>query len=278
MDTSSISFTALYTGQVWYENGMSAPFFTSPRGKLMYWGLQPAEKLAEWTVGTNLRHLLLQRHRIMDHRIHQLIDAGTTQVLEIACGLSPRGHLLTQHFPHLHYVEADLPDMAQRKQKLLSERNGFGANHKVIACNILEQGAPHGLDYILRDVLDPNQATIVITEGLVNYFSRAAITPFWKTLAQEGQHYKALHYFADTYPLSKTDALYKVINPVMKTLGTITRAEVNPLFESDEQVQHYFSDLGFSETQVHQPEDFYPHLDIPKSRGKTFTRVIEAKV
>ena len=26
-DTSSISFTALYTGQVWVRNGLSEPFF-----------------------------------------------------------------------------------------------------------------------------------------------------------------------------------------------------------------------------------------------------------
>lgn len=277
MDTSSISFTALYTGQVWYENGLSAPFFTSNKGRLMYLGLQPAEKLAEWTLGTNLHHLLLQRHHIMDYRLHQLIAEGATQVLEIACGMSPRGHDFTRRYPELNYIEADLPDMARQKQKLLEEEQAFGPNHKVIACNILESGAPQGLDHILQNELDPTRPTIVITEGLINYFSRDAITPFWKTLAEQGKQFPGLWYLADCYPLSRKNPLFKVINPMMKTLGTLTRAEVNPLFESEQELQQHFRDCGFAQIVVHKPEEFYDRLSIPNSRGKTFTRVLEAK-
>jgi O-methyltransferase involved in polyketide biosynthesis len=39
------------------------------------------------------------------------------QVLEIACGLSPRGWWFRQHYPDICYRELDLPDMAQTKQK-----------------------------------------------------------------------------------------------------------------------------------------------------------------
>lgn len=277
MDTSSISFTALYTGQVWYENGLSAPFFTSGRGRLMYLGLQPLEKVAEWMIGTNLHHILLQRHRIIDHRITQLIEDGATQVLEIACGLSPRGYQFSRRYPHLNYVEADLPNMAKRKQELLASQQAIGPNQQVIACNILAEGKPHGLDHILQDVLDPNQKTIVITEGLINYFSRDAITPFWQTLARQGKQYPELHYLADCYPMHQQASLYKYIKPVMKTLGTITRAEVNPLFESDQQLMDHFKQCGFAGIQVHQPEDYYDTLAIPHSRGQSFTRVLEAK-
>lgn len=277
MDTSSISFTALYTGQVWYENGLSAPFFTNKKGRLMYLGLQPAEKLSEWAFGTNLYHLLLQRHHIMDHRIHQLIDDGATQILEIACGMSPRGHDFTRRYPDLKYIEADLPDMARQKQKLLAEQQAFGPNHQVIPCNILESSAPYGLDYIMQEVLDPERPTIVITEGLINYFSRDVITPFWKTLQQQGKSFPNLWYLADCYPLSRSHPLFRLINPVMKTLGAITRAEVNPLFESEAELEAYFIKLGFSGIDVHHPEDYYQQLNIPTSRGKTFTRVLEAK-
>ncbi|MCG8671436.1 MAG: class I SAM-dependent methyltransferase [Pseudomonadales bacterium] len=278
MDTSSISFTALYTGQVWYENGLSAPFFSTPRGRLMYLGMQPLEWMSEKAFGTNLHHLLLQRHHIMDYRIAELIEQGATQVLEIACGLSPRGHLFTRRFPELHYIEADLPDMAARKKALLDEKNAYGPHHKVIPCNILESGAPHGLDYILRNVLDPAKPTVVITEGLVNYFSLQAITPFWKTLAEIGKEFPNLWYFADCYPLEKGTKTYNFIMGSMKALGTITRAEVNPLFSSDQHAIGYLNDIGFGEVKVHEPETFYTQLNIPKSRNKTFTRVIEAKV
>ena len=278
MDTSSISFTALYTGQVWYENGLSAPFFKTLKGRLMYLGLQPWEKLSEWAFGTNLHHLLLQRHLILDHRINQLIAEGTTQILEIACGLSPRGHDFTKRYPHLQYIEADLPDMAAQKQALLNKHHAFGKHHRVIACNILEKGSPHGLDFILREVLDPNQPTLVITEGLINYFSKDAITPFWQTLAEAGREYPQLKYFADCYPVAKNSPLYRKIVTPMKALGTVTRANVNPLFESEQELIMHFKDCGFSDTQLHHPEDYYGTLNIPHSRGKTFTRVLEATV
>ncbi|MDX1693817.1 MAG: class I SAM-dependent methyltransferase [Ketobacteraceae bacterium] len=277
MDSSSISFTALYTGQVWYENGLSAPFFTSGKGRLMYLGLRPAEKLSEWALGTNMYHMLLQRHHIMDYRIHHLIQEGATQVLEIACGMSPRGHDFTRRYPELHYVEADLPDMARKKRQLLEEQQALGPNHQVISCNILEQGKPHGLDYILNEVLDTTRPTIVITEGLINYFSKEAISPFWKTLATEGKKFPQLWYLADCYPLSRNNRLFRVLTPVMKTLSAITRAEVNPLFESDDALKEEFISLGFSGIKVHKPEEYYDVLDIPVSRGKAFTRVLEAK-
>ena len=276
MDTSSISFTALYTGQVWYENGLAAPFFKTQKGRLMYLGLQPWEKLSEWAFGTNLHHLLLQRHLILDHRITQLIETGTTQILEIACGLSPRGHDFTKRFPHIHYIEADLPDMAAQKQALLHKHKGFGKNHRVIDCNILEQGSPQGLDYILREVLDPNQNTLVITEGLINYFSKEAITPFWQTLATIGKDYPQLKYFADCYPVARNSSLYRKIIGPMKALGTVTRANVNPLFNSEQELKSHFTACGFREITIHQPENYYGTLDIPHSRGKTFTRVLEA--
>ena len=278
MDTSSISFTALYTGQVWYENGLSAPFFKSPRGRLMYLGMQPLEKVAELAVGTNLRHLLLQRHHIMDYRIQQLIEAGACQILEIACGLSPRGYAFTQRYPDLHYIEADLPGMAKRKQTLLEQKQAFGKHHKVISCNILESGAPQGLDYILRNVLDPDKPTIVITEGLVNYFTLETITPFWQTLVSIGKEYKSLTYLTDCYPVSKRTGMYKWINLATKTLGTITRAEVDTHFENEQAVQDYFSRLGFTSANVYKPEDYYNKLDIPRSRGQTYARVLEARV
>ena len=42
-DTSSISFTALYTGHVWTRDGISAPFFRTRGGAFLYGALAPFE-------------------------------------------------------------------------------------------------------------------------------------------------------------------------------------------------------------------------------------------
>ena len=79
MDTSSISFTALYTGHVWYKHGMSARFFTSPRADLMYNAVRPINFVGEQLLGMSLSDMLLQRHRIMDHRVRQLIEQNSAR-------------------------------------------------------------------------------------------------------------------------------------------------------------------------------------------------------
>ncbi len=276
MDTSSISFTALYTGQVWYEHGLSAPFFTSSKSRLMYWGLQPGEKIAALTLGVNSQHLLLQRHHIMNYRIQQLIKDGFTQILELACGLSPRGYTLTRQHPELNYIEADLPAMAKHKKALLKNNNGFGKHHQVTACNILERGAPNGLDYILDHKLDRNQKTIIITEGLITYFSRETLIPFWKTIASAGKNFKELRYFADCYPAPRKSTHYKMLIGPMKLVGALTRSDLSPLFDSAEHATACLKDTGFNNTITHTPEDYYSILNIPKTRNAAITKVIEA--
>src|SRR5690606_26566802 len=73
LDTSSISFTALYTGHVWAANGLSAPAFHTRTGQLFYHALAPFEYLGGKLVGGNIRTFLLQRHHLIDHLVEQAI-------------------------------------------------------------------------------------------------------------------------------------------------------------------------------------------------------------
>lgn len=139
-DTSSISFTALYTGHVWYANGLSAPAFHTRRGSVFYHALAPFEYIGGKIAGGNIRTFLLQRHHLIDHLVRDAIEQrGVRQVLEIACGLSPRGYRFRQQYPDLKYVEADLPDMAARKHRLLSAQQCLNEMHRVVPLNIFPQ-------------------------------------------------------------------------------------------------------------------------------------------
>ncbi|HVK98739.1 MAG TPA: class I SAM-dependent methyltransferase [Dongiaceae bacterium] len=278
MDTSSISFTALYTGHVWYKHGMSARFFTSHRGDLMYNAVKPINFVGEHLLGMNLSHMLLQRHRIIDHRISQLIEQeGITQILEIACGLSPRGYKFSRQYPGLHYVEADLPDMASRKQSLLLQHKGFGPHHKVVPCNIFENGAPHGLDYVMTQVLEPGRPTIVVTEGLVNYFDLKTISGFWRRLAELGQQFPAMFYVTDLIPEVAQPGKRVAVNVARNLMGRLTRSHATLHYRNDPAIERGFLDCGFKAVTVHQPEDFYDTLDIPRSPIDSYVRVVEAK-
>lgn len=279
MDTSGISFTALYTGQVWYQNGMSAQFFTSPRGNLMYHLMKPVNFVGRHTLGLDLQDLLLQRHHIIDHRIEQLVkEEGVTQILEIACGLSPRGYKLSRKYPDLHYVEADLPDMANRKQALLLAHKGFGPNHKVVHCNILTSGAPDGLDYVMQQVLDPSRPTIIITEGLINYFDLPTISGFWKRLVQLGQTFPNAWYLTDLFPQHPDVPTRVLVGVAQRLLGVATQAKVNLHFSDQASIEQGFGRCGFRQVDVHQPEHFSHLLPLPATHSPSYVRVVEARI
>ena len=66
-DSSRISPTAHYTGQVWQRNGLAPPELDTLTGRLMFQALRaPRWPGASGPGGVTLATLLLQRHRIID--------------------------------------------------------------------------------------------------------------------------------------------------------------------------------------------------------------------
>jgi len=92
-DTSRISFTALYTGYVWYKHGLSDEILKTEQGAWLYRSLKPFNALANrLSPGLSLETMLLQRHALIDHFLTEAIaENGSLQIIEVAAGLSPRG-------------------------------------------------------------------------------------------------------------------------------------------------------------------------------------------
>lgn len=276
-DTSSISFTALYTGHVWTRDGISAPFFRTRGGAFLYGALAPFEFVGRHIVGGNIRTFLLQRHHLIDHRLHQLIEQGVTQVVEIACGLSPRGHRFCQQYPQLTYLETDLPDMAARKKQLLQEHHVLSNRHRVMPINIFAEEGELSLGHVLGQ-LDHSKPVVVITEGLVNYFPLPVISAFWKTLGEALRVFPAGTYLTDNYPLYRGMPFYGTLKVLGNLLGAVSRSQVGFHFHADEDAINHFTSLGFDELMIHNPADYYGQLPIPKTRGNPMVRIMEARV
>lgn len=276
-DTSSISFTAHYTGQVWYRNGLSDQPFHTREGALYYTLMSPFEAIGGAIVGTNIRQSLLQRHHLIDHLIEQAITReGVTQVLEIACGLSPRGWRFTSRFPQLKYVEADLPDMARDKAALLREHGSLSERHKVVTCNILVDGSD-SLESVVAREFDTSKPLLVITEGLVNYFDLDTISGFWRRLQAVLATFPAGVYLTDNYPLLEDHPFRKLMKLMGNTLGAISRSNVRWHFNSDEKMERHFRDLGFRAAKSHNPRDYYGRIAVPETRATPIARILEAR-
>ncbi|WP_101676006.1 class I SAM-dependent methyltransferase [Alloalcanivorax mobilis] len=277
-DSSSISFTALYTGQVWVRHGLSEPFFHTRQGALLYRAMSPFEALGKRLLGGNIRTFLLQRHHLIDARLAALIAADPAlQVVEIACGLSPRGCRFRERFAAITYVEADLPDMARRKRRLLARQGALGPDHRVEAVNILDPDSAESVTALLRR-LDPTRPVVVITEGLINYFSLATLAPFWRRLAEGLRAFPKGIYLCDNYPLYANMRFQRTLKTLGGALGAVSRSQVSFHFRSDAETRAHFTAQGFDALTVHDPADYYAALPIPRTRGTPMVRVLEAKV
>ena len=228
-------------------------------------------------VGTNIRQSLLQRHFLIDHLIENAIrDEGVTQVLEIACGLSPRGWRFTSRFPQLKYVEADLPDMALDKAALLQKQGSLSDRHKVVTCNILVDG-PDSLENVIAREFDTTKPLLVVTEGLVNYFDLETISGFWARLQTQLEKFPAGIYLTDNYPLLEDHPFRKLMKFMGNLLAVASRSNVRWHFNSDAKMEAHFRGIGFAAAKAHSPVDYYDSLAIPRTRSVPMVRILDAR-
>ncbi|PTQ90405.1 class I SAM-dependent methyltransferase [Agitococcus lubricus] len=275
-DTSSISFTAHYTGYVWYKNRLSHQAFATKQGFAYYQLLKPIEVLAKGVIGSDIKTTLLQRHQLLDRELTQLIHQHPDlQVLELACGLSPRGWRINKKYPYIHYVEADLQGMAEQKHQLLNKLSAINPTHKVSVCNILVQDNPDSLESLLQREFNPNKPLVVITEGLVNYFKLDDIMPFWSRLAQALKAFPAGFYLTDVYPKVTQHRFYHWIQFANKTLKVSSRSSFSMHFEQTDEAALCFKACGFQQTTVFNPDI---ELNERPTKGGALVWVLRAEV
>ena len=274
-DTSRISISAHYTGYVWYKHGLSAPGFATGMGRIANIALTPINGFLRLVAGANIDVFLLQRHSVIDHQVETLIEQqGVEQVLELAAGLSPRGYRLKQKYPQLHYIEGDLPGMAARKKALL-EKIGMQPNHQVFPCNILEKDGEQSIKALLSK-LDPNKKTLIVTEGLVNYFDLETIKGVWAQMAAGLKQFPQGYYVTDLYPDFVHHPSYKYVQFAQKLVGFFTRGQWPLHYRSDDAIKAGFQQDGFRQVEVHDPAEFYGKLNLPEVKTQTLVRIIRA--
>ncbi len=248
-----ISFTAHYTGYIWYKMGISHPQLATPQGKFLAQLAHPFESCAEKFLGASMRSTLKTRHQLLDAQLTELLaDDPQLQVLEIAAGLSPRGWWFRQHYPGINYRELDLPAMAQTKQQALKHIEQYSP--EVMAFDLFSDEFKQAFEHF-----NPEQRLVVISEGLINYFDKPLLQQLIQSIAQHGQSFQQLHYLTDLYPEPIKHKLAQVIWSSSKLLKLISRSAFSFHFVSPQQVQHFFQQAGFQHVQVIQPATTSDH-------------------
>ena len=275
-----ISFTAHYTGYIWYSMGISHPVFATSKGKFLAKVLHPLESWAEKHVGGSMRTTLKQRHSIIDDQLTQLIQQHPDlQILEIACGLSPRSWNFRQKFPQITYRELDLPDMAKIKTQALQKLDSEAP--EVLTADIFT----HDFEKIFH-TFDSKRPLVIISEGLINYFDKTLLNKLLQGMTEYGQDFTELYYLTDIYPEPVKNKLANFIWSSSKLLKVMSRSSFTFHFINPQQVQSFFSHAGFNTVDVIQPLSFSHkedtsnviHFQNPEEHGGDLVWVIHASI
>ncbi len=270
----SISPTAHYTGETWVRNGLSHPELATWQGRALHHALAVPLVASKAVGGPTLEGLLLARHRIIDSLLAQWIDAGVSQVVEAACGMSPRGWRFSERFGgRLTYIEADLPAMAQRKREALARMGSLTDRHRVVDLDILEDGGPNSLE-ALAETLNPAEGCVIVTEGLLTYFDDATVDRLWARLARALQRFGQGAYLADLrfarpdrgIPEHAFDAI----------LSAFVRGKVHAYRGDEATAQSTLREAGFKEARLHRGNEHPAAAEARRDPGAGVICVIEA--
>jgi O-methyltransferase involved in polyketide biosynthesis len=262
--------TAHYTGYVWARNGLSHEKLSTTEGRILFDSLQPAMLSSRALGGPTLEKYLLARHRAIDARLEQAIEAGeVSQVVEVAAGLSPRGWRFVNRYEHLVYVEADLPEMAVRKCAALERMGSLGVRHRVRAVDALRDGGPGSLTVETAD-LDPRRGLAIITEGLLGYLSTEAVEGMWRRFVTVLDGFPHGRYISD---LHLGGAITPQVRAFRVLLSAFVRGRVYLHFDDASEAEAGLLAAGFAEAEVDRAADV---IDSPRDAGAGLAHILEA--
>jgi O-methyltransferase involved in polyketide biosynthesis len=271
--SGAISPTAHYTGETWVRNGLSHPQLGTWQGRLLHGTLALPNAASRRLGGPSLDGLLLARHRIIDALLDDLIEGGVGQVIEAACGMSPRGWRFSERYgDRLTYVEADLPAMAQRKREALAQMGSLNDHHRVVDLDVLLGGGPGSLEALI-ETMDPAKGLAIITEGLLTYFDDATVEALWARLARALRPFSTGVYLADLRLARSyrgvSERAFEVI------LSAFVRSKVHPYRGDEATAEAALRAAGFERARLH-PGDKHPAAADISEPGAGMLCIVEA--
>jgi O-methyltransferase involved in polyketide biosynthesis len=247
---SRISPTAHYTGYVWARNGLSHPELETVEGRMLFEALRPPMVVSGLLGRGTLESYLLTRHGAIDARLERAIEDGRVgQVIEVACGLSPRGLRFSRRYGgRLTYVEADLPGMVERKRAALERIGSLSDRHRVAEVDALRDESLAAV----ADTLDRDQGLAIVTEGLLGYLEHDAVTGIWRRFARALGGFARGVYISDIHIGELQNAQVRAFRLL---LSAFVRGRVHLHFGTEQEVVAALGEAGFASAEVRRAAD-----------------------
>ena len=219
--------------------------------------------------GASLEAYLLARHRAIDVLLERAIEANeVTQVIEVACGLSPRGWRFTQRYgERLTYVETDLPDMASRKRRALKRMGALNERHQVRDVDALQDQGPDSLAALAAE-LNPDEGLAIITEGLLGYLPGDAVAACGGASPARSPAFPRGTYISDLHLGGVQTAQVRLFRVL---LSAFVRGRVYLHFDSAAEATTALKAAGFARAEVHPAASLAPEEQGPAERPCAYT-------
>lgn len=272
--SGAVSPTAHYTGETWVKNGLSHPELATWQGRALHRALVLPTAASRTLGGPTLEGLLVARHRIIDATLGDLIQGGVSQVVEVACGMSPRGWRFSERYgERLTYVEADLPAMARRKRDALARMGSLSERHRVVELDVLREGGPGSLESLAEE-LDPAQALVIVTEGLLTYLDEETTDGLWARLARVlGRFSKGVYLTDLRFARPERGIAERAFDVV---LGAFVRGKVHAYRGDEATAAAALRGAGFKGAQLHRGDEHPAAAGLRGDPGAGVVCIVEA--
>jgi O-methyltransferase involved in polyketide biosynthesis len=203
--------------------------------------------------GPTLEGPLLARHWIIDSLLAAAIDDGrVSQVIEVGCGMSPRGWRFVERYgDRLTYVEADLPEMAKRKSRALERMGSLGDRHRVAAIDALLDKGGRSLAAV-ASTLDRGCGLAILTEGLLPYFDGSEVLGMWRRFARELARFSSGLYLADVF-LGGSERVVTE-RAFQALLSSFVQRRVHTHFDGELAAVKALYTAGFAQASLHRAD------------------------
>lgn len=275
-DPERVSPTAYATGYFWYRHGLSHPGLLVPEGKRYDVGFQTLIGVIR-AAGVHFDALMLARHVGIDTLLARHVESGkVTRVIELAAGLSPRGWRFCKRFPHLTYIETDLPHMAALKRRQLDEAGLGSPNHRVETVNVLKDEGPESLAQLVATLDPAGGGLAIITEGLVAYLDPPTAGGMWRRIADALKRFPSGVYLSDSYV--KADR-YGIGGAFFRAVvGRVVGGRMYFHFDTVRHAGQILKAAGFAKATLHRPDSLPETRKYSVKRGGNRVRILEAVV